>query len=407
MRYCTDFSFEKSRRGTALQSPSPAYLYYVAHSSPKPHRPMKNFLRILAVITLTACTAPGDDIPEPTGQRLQEIVRREYAPESVYIGGTTSWNKRSGGSGILMDREFSYVTPENEFKHQAIHPEPGKWRWIAADAWVRHCKRNKQVIRMHGPIGPQCSTWAKEDDRTADELEESLEDFMKALCRRYKRDSHIKWMDVVNETVQPDGQWFGPKPGTEEWENPWTQIGFDEDHPLRPPLYIKQAFEIANRYAPKTLQIINQHGDMKKPMWEKVKATVLYLREQDLRVDGIGWQAHIKVGWEHQGDNINLLEQLITWAHQNDLEFHITEMNVFLKPDAPDYEAQAQTFSAVLRTLLAKKDYGVVTWSTWNLSDADQYEPDREKRGGIFFENMSPKPAYYAIQQALTECAPR
>ena len=33
-------------------------------------------------------------------------------------------------------------------------------------------------------------------------------------------------------------------------------------------------------------------------MWQKVKAVVRYLREQGLRVDGIGWQAHIDVAWK-------------------------------------------------------------------------------------------------------------
>ena len=32
---------------------------------------------------------------------------------------------------------------------------------------------------------------------------------------------------------------------------------------------------------------------MQKPMWNRVKETILYLRSKGLRVDGIGWQGHL------------------------------------------------------------------------------------------------------------------
>ena len=361
---------------------------------------MKNILPI----TLLCANAFGKP-PEPDGPRLRELVETQFTKSTVYIGGTTGWEKLKGDDEIILDREFSYVCPENDFKQQAVHPAPGIWKWDAADNWIGHCRKNKQILRIHGPISPQCSNWAKEDVRTAKELSENLTEFMTALCKRYNGNPQVRWMDVVNETILPDGTWFGPKEGINEWENPWPIIGFDEDHPLHPPLYIKQAFEIANRCAPDIKQIINQHGGMQEPMWDKVKATVLYLRENGLRVDGIGWQAHIDVGWEKEPGNLERLSKLITWAHSNGLSFHITEMNVWLIPEAPDYEAQARTFGAVLKTLLAKRDTGEVTWNTWNLSDANAWEKERHKRGCIFFDDGSAKPAYYAIQKVLLDTA--
>ena len=89
-------------------------------------------------------------------------------------------------------------------------------------------------------------------------------------------------MDVVNETVLANGKWHQPKKGTEKWENPWFLIGSDTNHPLNPPLYIELAFELANQYAPNTELIINQHGSMQKPMWDKIKRLVLYLRKKGL-----------------------------------------------------------------------------------------------------------------------------
>ena len=59
-------------------------------------------------------------------------------------------------------------------------------------------------------------------------------------------------MDVVNETVLRNGEWFAEKPGDNSWENPWTQIGLNDDGI---PIYILRAFEIANKQITETATI--------------------------------------------------------------------------------------------------------------------------------------------------------
>lgn len=359
------------------------------------------FLQLPILISFLFCSGlVTAEPPLPQGKRLREIVAKNYSDGNVYIGGTTGWRKMGRGSGSVLNREFSYATPENDFKQSTIHPTPNRWNWELADNWVKHCEKNKQVLRIHGPISPQCSKWTKDDTRTASELKNNLEEFMTAICKRYDKYKHVKWMDVVNETVSRDGSWFGPKLGMDKWENPWTILGFDKTHSLNPPLYIKMAFEIANKQAPNIKLIINQHGGMEKPMWDKVKALVPYLRKQGLRVDGIGWQAHIDVGWEQVSGNMKRYRELVKWAHANKLSFHVTEMNAWLKKDK-DYEAQAKTFAAILGVLLENRDSGVVSWNVWNISDGDAWMKTKQWDGCILFEDFSPKPAYYALQKTL------
>jgi len=355
---------------------------------------------LLALALLSVVAAYGAVPPMPEGRRIREIVADGYPEGHVHIGGTTGWSKRPGGSGLTMDREFSYVTPENDFKQNTIHSSPGAWGWELADQWVAHCSDQNQVLRIHGPIGPQCSLWTKDDSRTPAELRKNLTEFMTELCKRYDRYEHVRWLDVVNETVLWNGMWHGPKEGTEAPENPWLKIGLDDDHPQKPPLYIKLAFEIATKHAPNTKLIINQNGGMQDAMWDKVKALVRYLREQGLRVDGIGWQAHVDVGWEQTEDNIARFHGLVRWAHSNDLSFHVTENTVWLKGDK-DYQAQAETCAAILRVLLEHRGTGVVTWNTWNLSDRDPWARTRPYDGCIFDHQYRPKPAYYALQRLL------
>ena len=357
---------------------------------------------ILIVLALSlSVRAEAFEPPVPKGRRLRDIVADVYPDGNVYVGGTTGWRKRPRGSGAIMDREFSYVTPENDFKQSTIHPGPGIWKWTYADAWIKKCEEQRQILRLHAPISPQCSKWAKDDSRTPEELKQNLVEYTTALYKRYNTHKHVKWIDVVNETVLSNGDWHGPRKGTDKWECPWTILGYDNNHPLKPPLYIKLAFEIANRHAPQKKLIINQNGGMEEAMWDKVKALVPYLRQQGLRVDGIGWQAHIDVGWEKDKENMASLRALIDWAHTNKLSFHVTEQNVWLKAKEKDFKAQAETFAAIMKVLLEMRGSGVVTWNVWNISDADAWQSEKRKEGCLFDRQYKAKRGYYALQGLL------
>lgn len=254
---------------------------------------------------------------------------------------------------------------------------------------------------MHAPISPQCSHWVKDDNRTAEELEKMLEEYVKALCEKYNGTSNILWLDVVNETIdKTTGGWFGPKPGTDKWENPWPKIGFDESHTLRPPLYIKQAFTLANQYAPDIIQIINQHGALEEASWDKMKALVAYLRENNLRVDGLGWQAHIDLGWEKIPGNTERLGEIVRWCHSNDLEFHITEFNVFLrKGNELKYDEQAATFEAITKAVLDNSGTSVVGIYFWHIRGNDTSNKDLD--GCLWSDDYTAKPAYRKIKDLL------
>lgn len=341
-------------------------------------------------------------------QRLEGVDGREGC---LHLGATTGWRLLRTRSELaeILDREFAYVTPENDFKQHAIHPEPGRWSWEAVDGWIERSRARGQLVRVHGPISPQVSRWVMDDRRTPEELETMLEEFFVALCQRIQPHAHLRWMDVVNETVTPEGGWFGPKPGVDQWENPWPRIGYDESHPLRPPLYIKRAFEIALEHAPDKSFVINQHGSMEPAMWDKVKALILYLREQGLRVDGLGWQAHIRTGWEKEPGHLDRLDALIRWAHEHELDFHITEIDVRLQPagstESASLEEQAETYGTVLERLIAHRHRGVVTWNTWGISDAHHWGTREGWEACLFDGEFQPKPAYFAVSEVVAQAA--
>jgi endo-1,4-beta-xylanase len=300
-----------------------------------------------------------------------------------------------------MDREFNYVTPENDFKQWSIYPDNTTgFNWGPSDAWVSHISANNQILRMHGPIGPQCSSWAQNDSRTGAELEENMCNFMEEMCKRYNGTPGIEYLDVVNETVN-GGSWFTNKPGT-GWENPWYIIGQDTD-PNNTPLYISMAFDLADLYAQDIKLIYNHHEDPSSTAsWNLIKETIQYLWGMGLRVDGIGWQAHVDAGWESES-RLNDLRNLIDWAHNNDLEFHVTEASVWLTGTHTyeDYIDQAYTYHSILKVLLEKRSSGVVGWNIWHIDD--KYGWHTEWYPSLFDANYKAKPAYYAVQRILED----
>lgn len=342
--------------------------------------------------------ASAQSLSVPEGRRLRDIVVDNYPEGKLLIGATTgSWGLNET-IGRIMNREFSYVTPENDFKQSIVRANPEQWEWSRADAWLQHIIDHEQVLRIHGPISPQCSKWAKEDNRTAEELAIEMDTFMTALCNRYNGIDGIKYLDVVNEIALSDGRWHMPRAGTDLWENPWFLIGQDND-PAQTPLYVSRAFAIANEHAPDMKLILNNHCHPGTAGMEKVKSTILYLRDRGYRVDGLGWQAHVDVGWA-TAENLQALRDDIDWCQSRDLEFHITEFDAWItNPYTQTLEGQAYTFKAIMDVLIEKLDSLTIGWNTWHITDAAGWKTERIP--SLFDINYEPKPAYYAFQLAL------
>ncbi len=343
---------------------------------------------------------------------IKNILKESgYALDSFYVGGTFGYNELDTNSKIeqLFLSEFNYITPENASKQSRIHPRPGVWQWDRHDKWIDFANKNDLVVRIHGPVSPQASKWAKNDTRTKEELILNMEEYFTELCVRINKEPNVKWMDVVNETVLRNGDWFSEKPGDSSWENPWTQIGLNPDGY---PIYIVRAFEIAQKYAPNVKLVYNHNGGMERLMWKKVLETITYLKSKGLRVDGIGWQAHLRnrrgVGLVKK--DLDYLSYLIDWSHLNGMGFHITELNYWLRDENPSsvdvLEKQAISYRNIVNTLIAKRSSGEITLNHWGL--LNKKGPGRFPKNilSIYDKDLNPTKAFYATKKALIEKDP-
>ncbi|PCI33212.1 MAG: hypothetical protein COB60_07960 [Flavobacteriaceae bacterium] len=339
---------------------------------------------------------------EGSEKSIKQLLNGNYDQKKVYVGATLNHKQLNTSVSDLFLQEFTYTTPENCAKQSRVHPSPNKWDWDQIDEYVQFAQDHKITVRLHGPISPQASKWAKRDERTAEELEPVMVDYMTQQCIRFNNNPAVRWMDVVNETVARDGDWFKDKPGVDKWENPWVKMGYDT---LGVPLYITKAFEIANKNAPNISQVYNQHGGMEPKMWARVKKTILYLRKKGYRVDGMGWQAHLKstVDLMHRKKSLQFLSELIDWAHAHQLDFHVTEIDYKISDNNNSSAAllkQAEAYSNVLKMLLSKRKTGVVTFNTWGMVDKNTSKHTDMFRF-MFDKKGKAKPAYFAIKDVL------
>ena len=342
----------------------------------------------------------GEKPGQPRGEALKVLAARNLGPE-FYIGATLYFQDLNTPKADLLVQQFNYTTPANAAKQSIVHPEPGKWEWGKIDKMVRFAEKHGLAVRIHGPVSPQCSRWAKDDARTPEELERNMTEYMTALCEHFRDNPTVHWMDVVNETVDEKGAWFGPKKGNDKWENPWLAIGLNEDSI---PLYIVRAFAIATAKAdPRIKLVYNQHLGMQPQVWERVKRTVLYLKDKGYRVDAIGWQAHLRDRDDLalDPDALAYLDSLIRWTHAHGMEFHITEFDYRQTGEWTSQKArkQAAVYGNVLKVLLRHRHEGAVVWNTWGLADGHNRYTDGHRY--MFDEKLRAKPAYYELQRIL------
>lgn len=384
----------------------------------------QGFLILCLTSTLFACTMPEKN---QTDQELsiRQIIGKYYSNTNFDYGCISKGRYLNEGNtdATFYLKEFSYNVPENEFKQTQVYPAPGEpWKDSVYKGLIEMARKNGQLMRAHSPISPQCSKWVRNDARTAEELQPVLLHYMTNISKDIEANSDIiKWMDVVNETVASStisdsvyqyktGDWFGPLLGENRWQNPWTILGHETESGLNIPNYIPMAFEIANEHAPNIKMLYNQHGGMEPEAWEKIKKTILYLRSKGLRVDAVGWQAHIPYGFEKEDGNMKRLNELIDWCYQNDLEFHVTEIDIKMGKNVKgvnfkEKEQQvADTYGAITEAMVKKIGKGAVTINGWAMKH-------RRRKGegsfaGLFDDHLNPTPAYFRVKQVLLENAP-
>ena len=96
------------------------------------------------------------------------------------------------------------------------------------------------------------------------------------------------------------------------------------------------------------------------------------------------------------------LANLIDWAHQNALDFHVTELDYLVKDKSNlkiDLLEQKMIYSRIINLLKKKSKNGIVTLNFWDMGE--RYKKGKGYFQSIYSKDLKPNPSYNLIKNIL------
>ncbi|HCS19053.1 MAG TPA: hypothetical protein DIW47_00565 [Bacteroidetes bacterium] len=295
--------------------------------------------------------------------------------------------------GEVVGEHFNRISSENALKMDRTVLSYSEFDFFPYASLSREGKFNKlQAIHIHPVI------WHKQVPKWLPDLPaDSLESFLKNYCTKFREYLGytdllvVDGIDVVNEALNEDGSMR---------QSFWYQaMGKD---------FLTLAYKEFSKLDPAIKLFYNDYNLESNPV--KLDAALDlcdWLREQGVRVDGIGMQMHITIHEPSISDMAAAVQKIIDRGYM----IHFSELDISLNPygkyDTATPELlnkQAERYYEVFRLYQEiPKDlqYGI---TVWGLADPYSWIPDTYARFDaplILGESFEPKPAYCSCLNAL------
>jgi endo-1,4-beta-xylanase len=319
----------------------------------------------------TAETPAPSPTPSPTpGPALKDLAGSRYFGTALSM----QWVNRDTGYADVAAAQFDQVTPENDMKWQVVEPQQGQFDWSGADATVAFAQTHDQIVRGHTLVWHnQLPNWLTGGSFTPAQLKDLLQQHITTEVSRYA--GKIYAWDVVNEAFNEDGTWR---------DDLWYE-GLGEAYVADPAakLYI-------NDY---NVEGINPKSDALYDLVKKLKA-------DGVPIDGVGIQAHFDLQYPFPSDMTDNLQRFADLG----VEVAITELDVRMNTPATaaDLATQADYYKGAVQACLAVKScVGITVWGFGDKYSWVPYSFPSEGAACLWDENLDPKPALAAVQEAL------
>lgn len=355
----------------------------------------------------------------PTARAADPVTLKEAARGHFLIGTAVSAAQIAGEdrAGVaVIEAEFNAVTAENAMKWEPIHPEPDRYDFALADAFVKFGEQRGMFIVGHTLMWhQQTPKWVFQDaagrDVGKEELLRRLRAHIATVVGRYR--GKVRGWDVVNEAIRDED-------GQLRTDQPWYRILGDEG--------VFAAFEAAHAADPDAALYYNDYALENQPKREGVLKLVQAIRARGLRIDGVGTQGHFLMDWP----TVTAVEETVEAFQAAGFKLMVTELDVTMLPrpekyygaeiskvfqNAPELDPYRDGLPAEAEAALAKrygelfaawaKHPGAVTRVTlWGGSDGPSWLNDWPIRGRtdyplLFDRAYRPKAAHAAAVAAL------
>ncbi len=366
-----------------------------------------SFLLLIFILSLSGCVNDQENQHSSSPESLATAYRDDFK-----IGVALNRSQVSGEipqATPLIKRHFNSITPENLLKWERVHPNPDEYNFGPADTFVEFGEENEMFIVGHTLVWhSQVPDWVFEtldgEQIGREALLERMKTHIETVARRYS--GRIDAWDVVNEAVLDEGGMRQSK---------WFEL-VGED-------YVHKAFQYADEAAPNTELYYNDYNLWIPEKREAAIELVKHLQENNIRIDGIGMQAHLKI----DTPSIEMMEESILAFSELGLKVMITELDIDLLPreeqvnvqlpddgslhevlnpfttSLPDSMQQKLTDRyASLFTLFKKHSDKIDRVTFWGLNDGQSWLNNFPVRGRtnyplLFDRQYQPKPVLQAL----------
>ena len=262
---------------------------------------------VIIMLSLSGCENP----------KQNDNFSLKDACEGRFLIGVALNTQQVGGTDSLaqsvIKKHFNSVVAENCMKSEKIQPEQGIFTFEDADKFVAYGEANNMFIIGHCLVWhSQVPAWFFVDkngnDVSRDTLIARMKNHIQTLVGRYK--GRVDGWDVVNEAFEDDGSYRQSKF--------YKIIGED---------YINLAFQFAREADPDAELYYNDYNMAKSAKRDAVYEMIKALQYQGIKVDGIGFQAHLTMDFPEVKDMENSIVKLSELG-----KIMITEMDLTVLP---------------------------------------------------------------------------
>jgi endo-1,4-beta-xylanase len=311
----------------------------------------------------------------------------------------------------LVRSQFDVVTPENCMKPGPLQPEPGRYDFTTADAFVQFAEDSGLRVVGHCLCWHQQSpAWCFAPGMERKSALDQLALHIRTVAGRYR--GRLQGWDVVNEAIvdRPEGagEYLRDTPAL-------RAIGQD---------YVERAFELAREADPSAELYYNDYNIELADKRERTLRLVDGLLARGAPIDGVGIQGH----WQLDKVPFEEIRAAIAAYRALGLKVMITELDLDVvdRPDAGADVAAHRAYSlpediyrdgcppAVLQRqaeqyarlfeIFAEQPGAVSRVTFWGLHDGGSWLnhwPGKRTNHPLLFDRASlPKPAFASVIQA-------
>lgn len=303
-------------------------------------------------------------------------LRQEAAKDGIIIGSgaiNPDYLDDPQFAQVLAD-QFNSLSPENELKWQFNEPQQGVFDFTRLDKLVAFAQAHHMKMKGHGLISGCCNPPWLEQITNPGLLRAAMTTHFQALMHRYA--GKIDRWDVVTEPFSIEGG---------------TGLEHNYFYNVLGPDYIADAFRIAHAADPHAKLFINENlVEVEPAKRQELYDLVSSLVAKHVPISGVGLEMHETF----VGPDPGVITDMVKSYKALGLEVAITELDVHTY----DPVSQAQIYGDIVSEAL---NAGIKDINTWGFTDKHAYTWLPGAKPLMFDENYNPKPAYFAVHDAL------